>query len=52
MTTTAEGIESAPQVTALRAMRCDEVQGFFFGHPEPSEHLHRWFGRKLEVVGE
>ena len=52
MTTTAEGVESASQVTALRAMRCDEVQGFFFGHPEPAEQLHRWFGRKLEVVGE
>jgi hypothetical protein len=52
MTTTAEGVESAAQVTALRTMRCDEVQGFFFGRPEPAEQLHRWFGRKLEVVGQ
>ena len=52
MTTTAEGVESALQVTALKAMRCDEVQGFFFGPPEPAEQLRRWFDRKLEVVGQ
>ena len=52
MTTTAEGVELALQVTALKAMRCDEVQGFFFGPPEPAEQLSRWFDRKLEVVGQ
>ena len=51
MTTTAEGVELALQVTALRAMKCDEVQGFFFGRPEPAEQLRRWFDRKLEVIG-
>jgi diguanylate cyclase (GGDEF)-like protein len=52
MTTTAEGVESVQQITALKAMRCDEVQGFFFGRAEPAEQLCRWFWRKLEVVGQ
>ena len=56
MTTTAEGVELALQVTALKAMRCDEVQGFFFGPPEPAEQLRRWFepevgGRRPVISG-
>lgn len=35
MSVTAEGVETEPQAAALRAMHCDEVQGFLFGRPIP-----------------
>jgi EAL domain-containing protein (putative c-di-GMP-specific phosphodiesterase class I)/GGDEF domain-containing protein/ActR/RegA family two-component response regulator len=34
-----EGVESASQAVALRAMGCDLAQGFYMGRPEPSEQL-------------
>jgi diguanylate cyclase (GGDEF)-like protein len=51
MTTTAEGVETEAQFTALRAMGCDEVQGYFFGTPQSARHLHHWLDRKLHLVG-
>lgn len=33
LTVIAEGVESAKQFDALRAMGCDEVQGYFFSRP-------------------
>jgi EAL domain-containing protein (putative c-di-GMP-specific phosphodiesterase class I) len=34
---TAEGMETARQVTSLAAMRCDLAQGFYFSKPLPGE---------------
>ncbi len=35
----AEGVETDAQVRFLRRLRCDEVQGFFYGEPvEPAAH--------------
>jgi EAL domain-containing protein (putative c-di-GMP-specific phosphodiesterase class I) len=33
---TAEGVETEAQVTFLREQRCEEVQGFLYGRPEPA----------------
>ena len=33
MKTTAEGVETGTQAEILRAMHCDQVQGFLFGKP-------------------
>jgi diguanylate cyclase (GGDEF)-like protein len=39
---TAEGIETAAQVSALRALDCDLGQGFFFARPMPQEALSEY----------
>jgi diguanylate cyclase (GGDEF)-like protein/PAS domain S-box-containing protein len=53
MTTTAEGVETEQQKTALRALGCTEMQGFLFSPAKPAaairELLHSR-GRKTEAV--
>lgn len=39
MRVTAEGVENAEQLTLLRDMGCDEVQGFHLNRPMPAEQL-------------
>ena len=34
---TAEGVETARQVTSLAAMRCNQAQGFYFSKPLPPD---------------
>jgi diguanylate cyclase (GGDEF)-like protein/PAS domain S-box-containing protein len=35
ITTIAEGVESESQLTTVRALGCDQAQGFFIGNPHP-----------------
>ena len=35
----AEGIETAEQAEELRALQCDQGQGYYFSHPLPAEDL-------------
>lgn len=38
----AEGVETQPQLERLRALGCDELQGFLLGRPAPADRLaHR-----------
>jgi EAL domain-containing protein (putative c-di-GMP-specific phosphodiesterase class I) len=39
MTIVAEGVETAEQETFLRDHACDEMQGFLFSKPVPSQQL-------------
>jgi diguanylate cyclase (GGDEF)-like protein len=53
LVTTAEGVETDEQLARLRAEGCNEVQGYFFSRPVPSDQvpqlLERWSG--IVVLG-
>jgi diguanylate cyclase (GGDEF)-like protein len=37
LTTVAEGVENAQQASFLAAHGCDEIQGYYFGKPQPAD---------------
>ncbi len=39
LTAVAEGVETATQLAALRALRCDFAQGYLLGRPAPAEQI-------------
>jgi diguanylate cyclase (GGDEF)-like protein len=47
MSTTAEGVETAVQVEALRELGCGTMQGYFFARPSPAHEIAGLFKRRL-----
>jgi diguanylate cyclase (GGDEF)-like protein len=47
--TTAEGVETPDQLAQVRALGCDEVQGFLLSRPQPIENLSSFLGRRPSV---
>ena len=41
----AEGVETSAQLDWLRAMRCDEIQGYFLSRPLPTEQAENFLLR-------
>ena len=41
----AEGIESRPQLDALRQFGCDHAQGYLFARPAPAEEVGKLLGQ-------
>ena len=39
MTATAEGVETAEQLEAIRALGCVEMQGYLFSRPKPASEI-------------
>lgn len=39
MRVVAEGVETAEQLSILRTLTCDEIQGFFIAHPLPADEM-------------
>ena len=38
-----EGVETAEQVTVLKELGCDVVQGFYFGKPEADSRFYELY---------
>ena len=47
--TTAEGVENEREAAVMRALGCDQLQGYLFGRPVPAEELGEDAGN---IVGE
>ncbi len=45
LSTVAEGVETREQLDSLRALGCDEVQGYFYARPMPPRELSGWWHR-------
>ncbi|HEX5688138.1 MAG TPA: EAL domain-containing protein [Ideonella sp.] len=48
----AEGVETHPQLQALRDQGCDEFQGFLLARPKPGDQLNHEAGPPAEPVAE
>jgi diguanylate cyclase (GGDEF)-like protein len=48
--TVAEGIETAEQLAALRALGCERGQGYYFARPMSAANFERWLIRGETVV--
>jgi EAL domain-containing protein (putative c-di-GMP-specific phosphodiesterase class I) len=51
MRTTAEGVETAEQLSHLRLENCDEVQGYLFSRPVAPRHIPQLLERWNESFG-
>ncbi len=45
----AEGVESSAQQTALRAMECDQMQGYLIARPLSEPEFSRWLSQQLHA---
>ncbi len=48
MRVVAEGVETDAQLEFLRHHRCHEIQGYWFGRPQPVEQIEKMFRRKTD----
>jgi len=49
MSVVAEGVENADQVGFLRAIRCDEIQGYLLARPAPYEQTLDWIATRMGI---
>ena len=48
----AEGVEEEEQLRALKDMRCDLVQGYYFSPPVPAERFGELIEKELREKGD
>jgi len=48
----AEGVETEEQLSALKAMGCDMVQGYYFSRPLPAEDYERFVAERKEQLAD
>jgi EAL domain-containing protein (putative c-di-GMP-specific phosphodiesterase class I) len=51
MSVLAEGVESEAQLSALRAIGCDEIQGFYFSKPVPAQDFYSVIRKETLLTG-
>jgi EAL domain-containing protein (putative c-di-GMP-specific phosphodiesterase class I) len=44
--TIAEGVETKQELDFLRKLECDEIQGYYFSKPLPSDDFIKWFTKR------
>ena len=42
-----EGVETKAQLTLLRGLGCDEVQGYFISKPVINDQVHAYFNKEI-----
>ena len=47
LATVAEGVETAEQLELLKAMGCDQIQGYFFSRPLPADDFKAFYSAHL-----
>ncbi len=50
LTVVAEGVENEKQLTALRSVGCDRVQGYLLGEPLPAEAVSALLGQPIDFM--
>ena len=51
MTTTAEGVETEAQLEMLRALGCNEMQGYLFSPAIPAAEIRRLLSPRARKAG-
>ena len=46
----AEGVESEEQLRFLRKLRCDQIQGYYFSRPLPSQEFLQFLRHRRQVI--
>jgi len=46
MATTAEGVETEPELAVVRELGCDNIQGYYFGRPMPAAEAVKLFEQR------
>jgi len=51
MATTAEGVETEPELAIVRQLGCDNIQGYYFGRPMPANEAVKLFEQRAYAGG-
>ena len=52
LSTTVEGVETEEQLSIVRALGADTIQGFYYGKPMPEEGFRQYLIREAALAGE